>query len=110
MTVTPHPTAADPTGNAYDAARHVLALAAEPDGLDRIRAVLFAIHDNGQEEGREEIRERIREVALQRTMLARTRAEVARDCLPHDPTRASGEARWAASLSDQAAALRSILD
>lgn len=99
----------DPTGNVYDAARHLLALADEPDALDRIRAVLFAIHDRAEEGGREEIRERIRDAAYQRAALSEERARKAREHLPHDPNRAAGEVRWSASLADQAAALRSVL-
>lgn len=92
-----------------DTARHLLALADEPDGLTRIRDLLTMVWDDGSEHGREEIREEIREAAHQRATLCDERARIAAGHLPHDPNRAASEIRWATTLADQAGALRSLL-
>jgi hypothetical protein len=99
----------DPTGNLYDAARHALAIAHEPDGLSRLRGLLVGIYERAAEEGREEIREKVREVAHQRAVLSDARAQRARELLPHDVNQAAAETRWAANLLDQVNALRSVL-
>lgn len=106
----PHPTAVDPLPGIPEIARNLLALADEPDALDRIRAVLIAVTDQAQEIAREEIRERIREVACQRAGTAAERQAIAaRHLREQDPHQAAREAAWAASLLDQVQALRSVL-
>lgn len=108
--IVPHPTAAEPPMGLDDTARHLAALADEPDALARIRAVLLALTDRAQEAQDETWRERIREAA--EAHADHGREHLARACTASDagePRDAVTEAARAATLTGQAAALRALL-
>lgn len=106
----PHPTAVNPPMGLDDTARHLLALADEPDALDRIRAALLSLTDRAQEAEAEEWREKIRDRAQ---ALAGTGAEeldrARQATIRNDPHQAAADAVRAASLADRAAAFRTLL-
>jgi hypothetical protein len=108
--VTPHPTAANPPMGLDDTARHLLALADEPDALDRIRAVLLSLTDRAQEAEAEEWREKIRDRAQSIAGTAAEELDRARQAtIRNDPHSAAACAVRAASLIDRAAGFRALL-
>jgi hypothetical protein len=109
----PHPTAIE-SWNLDDTARHVLALAEEPDALARIRAILAAAFDRGAETAETETDEKWRELLRDRAAsLAGTGDEeldrARQATIRGDANLAAAHAVRAASLADRAAAFRTLL-
>jgi hypothetical protein len=106
----PHPTAANPPMGLDDTARHLLALADEPDALERIRAVLLSITDRAQDAEAEVWREKIRDSAQALAGTAAEELDRARQAtIRNDAHTAAACAVRSASLSDRVAGLRGLL-